>query len=141
MSKTIQDLEQFMRKFTYNEITSCLEWNGSTSNGYGFTSFNGRKGSVHKIIYEITHNVILTGINNPIDHLCRNRKCANPSHLELVTQKENLYRGFTIAANNKSKTNCPNGHLYSGFDNRGYRICKICMKNATNKYKELICQN
>jgi hypothetical protein len=49
-----------------------------------------------------------------IDHLCRNRRCVNPAHLDQVTQQENLLRApATFQAINAAKTACPQEHEYT----------------------------
>src|SRR5207245_6492477 len=71
-----------------DDADKCWPWRGTIqSKGYGH--LNGRL--VHRIVYELVHGPIPAGLT--IDHLCRNRRCANPSHLEAVTMKENYDRG------------------------------------------------
>lgn len=126
---TIEDIQKFLRRFEYQPATGCIEWTGPLTNGYGHTSYKGIKGTAHRIMYQMYHGVLLPpGKQTPVDHLCRNRKCANPAHLEAVTLKTNLLRGNTIAASNAAKTRCPQGHEYDGRNTRGNRICKTCMK-------------
>src|SRR3990167_1922059 len=64
------------------------------------------------------------------DHLCRNRACVRPDHLEAVTSRMNTLRGETAAARNAAKTHCPQGHLYdlfnTYFNKVGGRVCRIC---------------
>ena len=65
----------------------------------------------------------------------------NPEHLEVVTSGENVLRGNTLAAKNKLKTHCINGHPLSG-DNlyirkdRLQRGCKMCRKISVDKYNQ-----
>jgi hypothetical protein len=70
-----------------------------------------------------------------IDHLCRNRGCVNPEHLEPVTRQENIRRSQSISVANAAKTHCPYGHLLSGANlylrpNRGGRACRECVRKA-----------
>lgn len=61
-------------------------------NGYGQVRVAGKTMLVHRAAYEILVGPIPAGLD--LDHLCRNRACYNPDHLEPVTRKENLRRGF-----------------------------------------------
>lgn len=66
----------------------CWPWRGAIqSKGYGMVGHR----LVHRVVYELVHGPIPAGLT--IDHLCRNRACANPSHLEAVTMKVNYDRG------------------------------------------------
>ena len=71
----------------------CWVWTGSrTGAGYGQVwSRRGNRG-VHRIVYEQLVGPIPDGL--VIDHLCRNRSCCNPAHLEPVTMAENVRRGL-----------------------------------------------
>lgn len=114
-------------------ITSegCHEFTGGISgNGYGAFWLNGKTVSAHKFAYERKFGIVQNGLE--LDHLCRNRKCANPDHLEPISCKENLLRGETFNAANAAKTHCPKGHtlvennLVSYALKRGMRTCKKC---------------
>lgn len=106
----------------------CWYWAGVKNNqGYGYINQAGRSVSVHRLSYSLCHGPIPAGMT--IDHLCRNRACVNPHHLEVVSQKENTHRGETIAARNSKKTHCLRGHEFTDdntYINRGRRCCRAC---------------
>jgi hypothetical protein len=117
--------------------TLCWHWTGSiTASGYGQVWFGAHgRAFAHRASYETFIGPIPTGLQ--IDHLCRVRHCVNPDHLEPVTQRVNILRGVSFAADQARRTHCPAGHAYDG-DNlvtstdRGKhcRYCRTC-KNAT----------
>lgn len=99
-------------KFTIGD--GCWEWKGARQKGYGAIGAGGKTGGVlraHRVIYEWLVGPIPEGLD--LDHLCRNRSCVNPSHLEPVTRRENLMRADTLPARNTAKTHCPRGHEYN----------------------------
>lgn len=69
----------------------CWIWRGTKSNGYGRVSVDRRLHYVHRVVYALTVGEIPEGLQ--LDHLCRNRACCNPAHLEPVTASENVRRG------------------------------------------------
>ena len=86
---------RFQDKIRVDEITGCWEWTGwNSGNGYGKLSFQGKIYMAHRYMFELYYGSIPDGY--VLDHLCKNRCCCNPTHLELVTPKENVYRGDTI---------------------------------------------
>lgn len=74
------------------EITpnGCWEWQGARQRGYGRIRSGANVLRVHRVTYEAMVGPIPDGLD--LDHLCRNRSCCNPAHLEPVTRRENLFR-------------------------------------------------
>jgi hypothetical protein len=91
---------------------------------------------VHRILYELLNGPIPDGLVP--DHLCRNRACPNPDHLELVTVKENILRGVGVTAVNAKKLCCPYGHPYDAIVRRSngatFRRCTICANAQWRAY-------
>lgn len=114
----------------------CWEWQGSlSSKGYGVFWDADHKNNLlaHRVAYELVTGPIPDGLQ--LDHLCRNRRCVNPAHLEPVTGKENLLRGDTHAANNASKEVCKNGHPFDVVRPDGSRGCRTCDVEKTRRYQ------
>lgn len=92
--------------------SECWPWkNVPRSDGYGTYGTNPAR-AAHRVAYELAKGPIPDGL--VIDHLCRNRICVNPDHLEPVTQRTNVLRSpLTMPYVNRAKTHCPEGHPYS----------------------------
>jgi hypothetical protein len=123
--------ERFWAKVDRRGAMECWPWQGEIApNGYGRFWLNGKLDEAHRVAYKVTRGPIPLGLT--IDHLCRNRRCVNPMHLEAVSQRENLLRGNGPPGTNARKTSCPRGHPYSGsnlyLDSKGNRQCRICRR-------------
>ena len=103
----------------------CWVWTGGKSNnGYGrFTVGSSSRVYAHRFAYEDQVGPIPDGL--VIDHLCRNRACVNPAHLEAVTNRINTVRG-EAGDWQRSKTHCPSGHAYTTENTRIYRTWRYC---------------
>ncbi len=115
--------------------TGCWIWHGAvTKAGYGTAQVNSKPYRAHRVFYEMLVGKIPDRL--VIDHLCRVRCCVNPSHLEPVTNKENILRGTSPQAINGKKTHCINGHELTE-DNMipyvNWRQCKICWYKLHNR--------
>lgn len=106
----------------------CWLWEGYVdAHGYGYAAYQGKNHRAHRHVYELLVGEIPKGL--VLDHLCRVRNCVNPDHLEPVTHKENLMRGYTHARANSEKTHCAQGHEYTPentYREKLQRVCKTC---------------
>lgn len=116
----------------------CATWQ-ATKNGVGYgviwDAKQQKKVYAHRWSYEYFIGPIPEGWE--IDHLCRNRACVNPDHLEAVTHRENILRGTAPPAVNINKTHCPKGHALSGANLKrkpnGHRECRTCANHNWNR--------
>lgn len=113
--------------------SECWDWIGHRSDrGYGYFRSEGKSVRAHRFSYEFYNSPINEGLT--IDHLCRNRGCVNPTHLEAVSFKENISRA--TAWRPPRETHCPKGHEYT-ISREGRRYCRICgaMKQRERRKK------
>lgn len=123
-------------KFTAGD--GCWEWHASLNDG-GYGQMAGGPGSsplrAHRVMYEWLIGPIPDGL--VIDHLCRNRACVNPAHMEPVTRGENVKRGVAAEATRArlaAQTHCKRGHeftpenTYMGLLSYGRGPVRVCRK-------------
>lgn len=112
----------------------CWLWTGATNRaGYGEFQDGVQQMLAHRLIYEWVVGPISRGL--VLDHLCREPRCVNPSHLEAVSDRENILRGIGATALNARKTNCVRGHPLDEENTYlrakdGSRHCRTCHREA-----------
>lgn len=141
LDSPISTIERFSKRFAIRD-DGCWEWKGYiNAGGYGQFTVKGTSRAAHRVMWELAGRSVNLVLQ--LDHLCRNRACVNPDHLEQVSNKENVLRGQGISANNARKTHCLRGHPYSG-NNLTYklrdgslrRVCKKCRVMDVAKFKK-----
>lgn len=134
MSKRIPAIERFFSHVDRDgpipahrpDLGPCWVWTAYIRpNGYGrFMVAAGHAEYAHRFSYESSVGPIPDGLEP--DHLCRNRACVNPSHLEPVTRAENLRRSPLTPAGGFRISSCKRGHSDWTIRSDGTRICQTC---------------
>lgn len=146
----LSDIENFIFARAIPEPNSgCWLWIlAPDKDGYGSLKRNRRTIRAHRFTYEQLVGPIPDGME--LDHLCANKCCVNPQHLEPVTTLQNVQRmqnrvagardrlGETSKARRDKRTHCPKGHSYSGDNLRTtsiQRVCRACARENMRAYR------
>lgn len=113
--------------------TGCLVWQGSrNSNGYGTDWSSGKPRLAHHVAWERLKGAVPA--DRQLDHLCRNRLCSAPAHLELVSRSENLLR--RAWGHRSKRSRCSSGHdlyLNGRRTPQGGTVCLVCSGVAAER--------
>jgi hypothetical protein len=125
--------ERFRTRYVVTD-SGCWQWQYGKSDGYAVLRYKGKKVYGHFISYLLHKGDIPEGLE--IDHLCENRACVNPNHLEAVPHRINIARGSI----KRRQPYCKNGHLLEG-DNLGScsnrpRYCRACNRIRSQKHRD-----
>lgn len=128
------DQQRFYSKVDIDD-NGCFNWTGNhTTKGYGTFWLDKKRVYAHRWAYEDCIGPIPKGLQ--LDHLCRNRRCCNPEHLEPVTREENLARGKVPY----SRNHCSHNHIYTESNTYvrpdGTRVCRTCKAISKRKNKK-----
>jgi hypothetical protein len=141
MTLTADQAASFWSRVDRRGPDECWPWTATIdANDYGLFSakIDGvwKTKRAHRLAYEELVAPFPDGLT--LDHLCRNRGCVNPAHLEPLTLKENILRGTCPPALNAVKTCCPKGHPYDDkntyMDRQGWRRCRECARVTDRRW-------
>jgi len=121
----------FWGKVNVGKDSDCWEWTGADSvNGYGRVNIKGRLLGAHRVAYAIAFGAIDKHLC--VLHKCDNRRCCNPNHLFLGTQKDNFHDASRKGRiSNKFGTSAKKKLT----DNQVYQIRILCLLGELPQWK------
>jgi hypothetical protein len=129
-SRPFELIARLSDKIHFLSLDGCWLWTGQrTTWGYGVVvgMIAQTKTSAHRAMWEVLVGPIPDGL--VLDHICRNRLCVNPTHLQVTSH------GNNAALGQRRKTRCPQGHPYDEENTQwtleGYRHCRACNRERT----------
>lgn len=136
----MRDDKLFMAKVNIDYESGCWNWTGAKrGRGQIYGALNRyvdgkcKPYMAHRYAYEKFYQPIQNNLQ--IDHVCLNTLCVNPTHMRLVTQKENILLSNSPTAVNARKSKCIRGHSRWRITTRGSRICMECHRLDESKHK------
>ena len=114
-----------------NKSNGCWIYVGQAKSRYAEVKINNVRLGIHRWSYIHHHGEIPNGYE--VDHKCRNTKCWNPEHLQVLPRSENARRNKHAEAN-AAKTHCVHGHALTAENTYvydGHRRCKKCRSEVS----------
>ena len=138
MTAPKDDAARFWSKVERLGSNDCWRWLAAMNHqGYGVFQYRNAGRMAHRVSYELTHGPIPDGL--VVDHLCRNRSCMNPAHLDVVTPRTNTLRSSNFIARHAIAMHCPQGHPYDTKNTyhtpSGGRDCRTCRLSAVRRWR------
>lgn len=127
-------LERIVRKSVFD---NCWIWTGNcNSKGYAQIKIDGKTHRLARVSYYFFYRCW----PNEVDHLCRNRRCWNPDHLEDVTHRVNIRRAAGWYQTEDGTWFCANDHEMNGENTshlkRGAVRCRTCHREKMREYRQ-----
>lgn len=135
--KETMRLDERASKRFWNKVkktNSCWDWKAGKLQGYGRFGWKKKNMQAHRVAFIELKGPVPEGL--VLDHLCRNRSCVNPSHMEAVSISENVRRGMAVTNKNRELTHCRRGHEFNSANTylkNGWRYCRACRREWSKR--------
>lgn len=148
--KSSAEILEFVAARSRDVDGGCIEWVGSISkqHGYGLIAIgkrispSGRPYAIQRLAHRVVWELLNGNTTLALDHLCLNKLCVNPAHLEPISIGENVRRYFAYVV--EHGTHCRRGHEYTdestewrkGADGEPRRVCRVCSAHYQQLWRE-----